>query len=199
MFLEKLMKIEKKKLLFLFSSVIILTNRFWGINVNIYMKYIISGIWCFFLVIILIKNDSFRVRNIRRQFPLMLFPILFMSAYAIIIWVLKSNDIIVNAPRLASTVLYMCLAWGFAGIGYYYFGKKSIDYIFYAGCISYFFGSVLCLLFQHGINGIVFYVRSLIFGEENAATFIMEVHDLTFAMGFFFLYYLSPGTRMNTA
>lgn len=190
MILERLMKIEKKKLLFLVSAVIVMTLRFWGINVNFFIKYIISGIWCFFLIIILIKNSSFRAKNIRKQFILMVFPVFFMSAYAIIIWVVKSNNIIENAPRLVSTVLYMCLAWGFASIGYYYFGKKSIDYLFYAGCISYFLGSVLCLIFQYGVSGIILYVQSLVFGVENSANFVMEVHDLTFAMGIFFLYYL---------
>lgn len=190
MLLEKLTKIEIKKLLFLLSAVVFLTLRFWGINMNLYVKYIIAGIWCFFLVIILIKDNGFRAKNIRRQFFLMVFPLLFMSAYAIILWVLKSNNLINHVPRLASEVLYMCLTWGFASIGYYYFGKKSIDYLFYAGCISYFFGSVLCLVVKYGANGIVLYVKSLILGVDSTANYIMEVHDLTFAMGLFFLYYL---------
>lgn len=190
MLLEKLLKIEKKKLLFIISASIAMTLRFWGINMNIYVKYIISGIWCFFLIIILVKNNSFRARNIRRQYFLMVLPIIIMSIYALIVWSLTSSNIIESVPRLSSTVLYMCLAWGFAGIGYYYFGKKSIDYLFYAGCISYFFGSVLCLVLQHGINGIVLYTQNLVTGVDSPFAFVMEVHDLTFAMGLFFLYYL---------
>lgn len=184
------MKIEKKKFLFLVSAVLILTVRFWGININMYIKYIISGIWCFFLVFILIKNNSFRARNIRRQFFLMALPIFIIFAYTIILWIIKSNNIVEHIPRLTSTIVFMCLPCGFAGIGYYYFGKKSIDYLFYASCVSYFFGSVLCLIFQYGINGILYYVESMILGVDSPINFVMEVHDLTFAMGLFFLYYL---------
>lgn len=190
MMLENLMKVDKKKVLFLVSAILIMTIRFWGINMNIYIKYIISGIWCFFLIIILIKNNSFRARNIRRQLFLMALPILVISVYAIIIWLIKSNIGMEHISRLVSTFLYLCLPWGFVGIGYYYFGKKSIDYLFYAGCISYFVGSVLGLIIRYGMNGILAYVQSLITGEESSANFIMEVHDLTFAMGLFFLYYL---------
>lgn len=190
MMLEKLMRIEKKKLLFLISAVLILTIRFWGINMNIYIKYIISGIWCFFLIFILIKNNSFRARNIKRQLFLMTLPIFAISVYAIIIWTINSNNSIEHTSRLVSTFLYLCLPWGFVSMGYYYFGKKSIDYLFYAGCISYFIGSILGLIVQYGINGILTYTQSLISGVDSSANFIMEVHDLTFAMGLFLLYYL---------
>ena len=63
------------------------------------------------------------------------------------------------------------------------FGEKSIDVLFYAGVTSYTLGSIIPLIFNYGVREIGLYLISAITGANTAASYMMEVHDLTFAMG----------------
>lgn len=71
--------------------------------------------------------------------------------------------------------LWILFVWG-----------KSIDVLFYAGVTSYTLGSIIPLIFNYGVREIGLYLISAITGANTAASYMMEVHDLTFAMGLFF-------------
>ena len=84
----------------------------------------------------------------------------------------------------------MSLVYTYACTAIYLFYEKGVDILFWAGVCSYACGSVLYLITSYGISGLNSYIRTLIFGENSVANYAMEVHDLTFAMGNLFLFYL---------
>ena len=117
-------------------------------------------------------------------------PYLVFLIYTLIIWGFADNVIFRNYTRLASTILYLIFAWGFVCYGFYLFGKRALDYLFFAGVVSYVLGSIFPLAFYYGPVYVLQYFVNCLIGKEAAGSYYMEVHDLTFAMGFFFLYYL---------
>lgn len=181
-----------KKLLFIISSAIIFTSRFWGKNTSYNIRYALMLIWSLYFVM---SYFSFHEMNekkkiIRSNFFLVVAPFFAFFAYTLFLWLGESGVSFANYTRLCSTFLHLILAYGYACTAIYLFREKGINHLFWAGVCSYVFGSVLYLIFSFGLSGLNSYVRTLILGEESIANYAMEVHDLTFAMGIFFLYYL---------
>ncbi len=190
------LKINRAQIPFFVSGIIIFTGRFNGININQYIKYIIAGVWAlyYFVAAFMNQNHKSNKSDIRRQvrghFWLMISPFLFIGIYTLCIWGVNGAASFGNFTRLCSTILYLIIAWGFAGCGYYLYGKKTIDILFWAGVASYFLGSIIPLIAGYGFNEIGRYLVSTVTGINTAVSYMMEVHDLTFAMGLFFLYYV---------
>lgn len=177
------------------SGVIVFTNRFNGSDVNYSIKYIIAGIWALYYAAIVISTQrngrrSEKFKRIQDHYWLMIAPFLAFGIYTVFVWMFNEDVSIGNYTRLASTILYLAIAWGFASCGYYLFGRKSIDILFYAGVTSYVCGSIIPLIFNYGIQEIWKYLAGIATGTNTTASYMMEVHDLTFAMGLFFLYYI---------
>lgn len=161
-------------------------------NISFYFQIGIEALWTLYLLANwAVSNNSFCKKNIALNYKLISIPILVMAAYAMIIWAFNSDIQLRNYTRLISTCLQLLFAWGFGASGYYLFKDKVIDYIFIAGILSYVLGSIVCFIWRFGFNDFAIYIWNLILGIENTelAEYIMEVHDLTFAMGLFFLFY----------
>ncbi|MDV4899300.1 hypothetical protein NNG62_10720 [Enterococcus faecium] len=136
------------------------------------------------------REKTYKKYVIKNNFWLTIMPFVIFSIYTLIIWGIGSNAEFENFIKLCSTLLYLILAYGYACTAFYLFKAEGIDFIFWSGVISYMSGSVFYLIVSYGLNGLISYIKSLITGETNTANFAMEVHDLTFAMGVFFLYYV---------
>ena len=180
-----------KKMLFILSSTIILTSRFWGVNINYIIRYSLMAIWDLYIAL---SYFAFRQPNkcrrvIKTNFNKIITSFIVFFLYTILLWMIKSNANSANLTRLCSTFLYLILFYGYACTAIYLFREKGIDYLFCAGVLSYSCGSILYLLVNYGVLGIIAYISSLIHGVASVANYAMEVHDLTFSMGFFFLYY----------
>lgn len=180
-----------KKMLFILSSTIILTSRFWGVNTNYIIRYSLMAIWDLYIVLsyFAFRRPNERRRVIKTNFKLMITPYIVFCVYTIFLWMIKSNANFGNFTRLCSTLLYLVLSYGYACTAIYLFREKGIDHLFWAGVLSYSCGSILYLLVNYGVSGVNAYMSSLIHGVDSVANYAMEVHDLTFSMGLFFLYY----------
>lgn len=181
-----------KKLFFIVSSAIILTTRFWGVNTSYILRYSLMAMWNLYFVLSYFsyRRTSSTKKVIKYNFWWMIIPFASFFLYTLFLWGIKSNVTFANFTRLCSTFLYLILSYGYACTAIYLFREKGIDYVFWSGVFSYFCGSVLYLLVTYGFSGISAYIRSLILGENSIANYAMEVHDLTFAMGIFLLYYV---------
>lgn len=168
-------------------------------SVPVNLRYLVMAIWgLYFLACYTMSRTKTITKNtIAENLKLMSVPVILMAINALIVWLFLEGVSLRNYTRLASTCIYLFLAWGFGASGYYLFKDKVIDYLFEAGVWSYFVGSVLPLIINNGIGGIILYGRALILGEENNANYLMEVHDLTFAMGLFFLFYMFCDKRQD--
>lgn len=185
------MIISVNVLMYFLSSIIVLTTRFWGVNTNANVRYIVMAVWALYLLLNYTKSISHRFEKklINDAFGTMMVPYVIIGTYTIGIWIFSGNVVLGNYTRLCSTLLYLVLSWLYACAGIYFFGKKGIDYLFWAGGCSYTLGSIACLLFTQGGSGLLQYLKGLAMGVDTSANYIMEVHDLTFAMGLFFIYY----------
>lgn len=185
------MKINLFKIFFVISTILCITNRFWGIDIWIYLKYFVAIIWIFMMFIDLIKkNADISINNkIAQQLYLMILPLIVIFIYTLLIWVFKDINVSIrNFTRLCSTILYLIIAYLYALSGIHFFRKKTIDYIFISFCISYLFGSIIPFIINYhdGFENIF----SAIIIQTDYNRQYLEVHDLTFAAGMLLLYYL---------
>lgn len=185
------LKIRKGQILFFLSGIIIFTGRFNGVNVNQYIKYIVAGVWGGFYVasVLAYRQKTKKKSDIQRHTYLMVLPFVTFFVYTLSIWILNGNAGIRNFTRLCSTILYLIIAWSFACCGYFLFGRQTVDILFWSGVCSYTLGSIIPLIWNYGIDGPGQYLLSIIMQSDISSSYMMEVHDLTFAMGLFFLYY----------
>ena len=186
----KTVKFSINGLAYFVFSILVLTDKFWGYEINSNYKYVIALPWVMWFLITIYKKQNEKAFCCRKIFIVYAFPILIMFFYALLIWLFKSDVRLDNYFKLFRTVIKIFIAWGYVCAGYYKFKEKSIDILFAAACASYFFGSVICLLKENGLSGFTLYVRSLINSGYSDADKIMEVHGLTFAAGIFALYYI---------
>ena len=186
----KTVKFSINGLAYFVFSILVLTDKFWGYEINSNYKYVIALPWVMWFLITIYKKQNEKAFCCRKIFIVYAFPILIMFFYALLIWLFKSDVRLDNYFKLFRTVIKIFIAWGYVCAGYYKFKEKSIDILFAAACASYFFGSVICLLKENGLSGFTLYVRSLINSGNSDADKIMEVHGLTFAAGIFALYYI---------
>lgn len=187
-------KIKPVDLLYFLSAIFVFTSRFNGVNVNNYARYFVCLCWLIYLCIKLYKMSPVNQLAYQCSYHMfyMMLPYLVMAGYTLILWCFEMNDVIFrNYTRLASTLLYLFLAFSFISVGYLLFQKKVIDVLFWSTIISYSLGSILSGIFELGFLNIFRYFLSIFTNSEAAdINYFFEIHDITFSMGIFFIYYL---------
>ena len=194
------MKVNIRAIPYIMASVIVVNSRIWSINIPYYIQCGVMFLWTSYLLLkLLVNTKTLYKKVIYLNITLIAAPIVIMALYALIIWSFKSNIVFRNYTRLASTCVQLFLAWGFGASGYYLFKDKAIDYIFIGGVISYLSGSVLYVIWKYGFNNLMMYMWDTLLMRDSLweINFAMEVHDLTFAMGLFFLFYSFCDKRKN--
>lgn len=114
----------------------------------------------------------------------------FMMIYSLIIWILGFTDLS-SIMRGGSKMGFQMIAVLVAISGAYLFGKESIKLFLIAFCIS----NALIMLIEMPRFGFGASVSSLVhaivtFGDAKGYARTLEIHDLTFIMGQFSIYYL---------
>lgn len=114
----------------------------------------------------------------------------FIMIYSLIIWVLGFTDIS-SIVRGGSKLAFQMIAVLVAISGVYIFGKESIKLFFIAFCVC----NALIMLIEMPRFGFAASISSLIhsivtFGDAKGYARTLEIHDLTFIMGQFAIYYL---------
>lgn len=114
----------------------------------------------------------------------------FIIVYSLIIWILGFTDS-TSMMRGVSKLAFQMIAIFVAISGVYLFGRESVKLFLIAFCIA----NVLIMLIEMPRFGFAESVSSLIhsvvtFGEAKGFARTLEIHDLTFVMGQFALYYL---------
>ncbi|HHN6289995.1 TPA: hypothetical protein ACRRK4_002837, partial [Enterococcus faecium] len=117
-----------KKMLFMVSTIIVLTSRFWGINTSLSMRYFIMAIWdlYFMLSYFSYREKTYKKYVIKNNFWLTIMPFVIFSIYTLIIWGIGSNAEFENFIKLCSTLLYLILAYGYACTAFYLFKAEGI-------------------------------------------------------------------------
>ena len=114
----------------------------------------------------------------------------FIMLYSLIVWVLGFTDIS-SIARGGSKLAFQMTAILVAVSGVYLFGKESIKLFLIAFCVC----NALIMLIEMPKFGFAASISSLIhamvtFGDAKGYARTLEIHDLTFIMGQFSIYYL---------
>lgn len=109
--------------------------------------------------------------------------------YSLLLWVFKWDipefGVIAN---LFTSNIYIIISILFAAALYCQFGKKGMGLFLKCAFISYFVGSILSILVKFGLKNTIICLLTSV-PPVFKMGFIMEVNDLTFAVGVIFLYY----------
>lgn len=167
--------------------IVFFTKRFWGIEVPWFVCPVLALIGILFIIIMKRGKIKFGA-VVKYNLRFMIIPIILNISYSFFVWFLKGfpeKDVIRN---LFTSNLYLVIYIVFSVSMYIMFGKKAIDIAFGSACISYVIGSVFAIIVKFGVGASLKYLLTSIVNQPELL-YTMEVHDLTFAFGIFFLYY----------
>lgn len=185
---------DRRRMLYCASAAIAFTDLYAGYTTTAIFRYLIYALWICYAMVDAYRNGIISLaltKRIAKHLLLMLLPLAVMVVYTFVLWQFRDDVEFKNYTRMCSTCLYLFLAYGFAGVGYYYFRKKVIDDMLISAVISYCLSAVLPALMISGPVEFVKYIGCLLIGADySGPIYGMEVHDLTFAVGFLFLYFL---------
>ncbi len=136
------------------------------------------------------KNDYHSLKKILVPIIMYVAMLVMIMLYSLIIWVLGFAEVS-SIMRGGSKLLFQLIAVLVAVSGVYLFGKESIKLFLISFCLC----NALIMLIEMPRFGIVASISSLIhaivtFGDAKGYARTLEIHDLTFIMGQFFVYYV---------
>lgn len=185
---------DRRRMLYCASAAIAFTDLYAGHTTTAVFRYLIYALWIAYAVVEVFRNGVLfpaRMKLLIKHLLLMLIPLAVMVIYTVILWQFRDDVEFKNYTRMCSTCLYLFLAYGFAGVGYYYFKKEVLNHLLLSAVLSYFFSAILPTLLISGPVEFLKYMGCLLTGADYSGNIIgLEVHDLTFAVGFLFLYYV---------
>ena len=189
------MKIKLNVLIYIIITTLNVTFKFNGVTVKPILKYILSLLWIAYTIPYIFKKKK-ENKIAKIHFKYAIIPLAAMFIYTIFLWITGISRVenIRYVTRLISTVGYLGICILYACISYIVLGKKIIDYTWYSLIISYFFGFICMAFFESPVDTLR-YMFTL--KDTVQITKIFEVHDLTFAMGFFLIYFVYFGKKEN--
>ncbi len=182
------------KYLYIFSLTYAFIDKFGFIRFPYFAKYGIAAFWILYAISISKNNRSVivKIANVyARPIYLCLFAtLLFWCVSLPLDWSFHyftrfSSNVFVSIITVFSSISATCI-----------FKKETLDYTFYALCLSVLLCCLNCVL-TFGLGPFVYvcihmieYVNFEFYGTYNCVGYFLEVHDATFAFGLFFLYFL---------
>jgi len=193
-------KLRRTNFFYIISLIYIFVNSYSSGGVNSIIGYLIMMIWSIRLCLYYENARNPVTRNnlnkVIKQLRYFIAPYLGMGLYTFILWVFQNDIAWVNYTRLASTIIYYILGVGFVACGWMIFQERLCDMIFVTGAFVYATVFVIPDIVSSGLIGFfkyVFIMNIQLKGSANQFITLgrpLEIHDLTFAYGLIFLYYL---------
>jgi hypothetical protein len=163
----------------------VLNNAYGGLPKAIALGTIV----CAFLNF-LVTADFSKLRKAMGYFPIFL---LLIAVYAIVsmyIWITDFSDA-ASISRAGQKILFQVITIIYAVFMCYLFEDKAINYLFFSMCAT---NTAIMLLEmpKYGIKESIISVVTCIVTFGNAEGFVraLEIHDITFLFGQFFIYYV---------
>ena len=186
-------KINYRELIFIIFSIICGISKFYPYNVESYFTYTIAVIWILYSYSI--RGNKENVITAKFHQKLFSNPIICMSIYTFCLWFIKkpngSGATLGYYTRLLSNSLFLIITSLFICRAYVIFGRKSLELLWISMILSY---SILGIFRAVVHCGVLTIFRSVfLFQDIIEVNNYLEVHDLTFALGFFLLFYVVFG------
>ena len=191
--------------IFIFCIAFIPTGGVFGIDLNYCIRYILGAIWCIVGVQLISnrKNKAIDGWIIKNYYSFLLIPFIIMIIHLPIVYFIYNQHFdgaVFN--RIISYFIQRCILLAIPLVAALYFKRNAIKYTFYALCIDYSL-VIINAIIKYGIGSFVKFALSAWKDEwnewqaSNSIASALEVHDLTFAFGFFVLYYLLFSEQKN--
>ena len=153
-------------------------------------KVIVLGtIVCAFLNF-LVTSDFAKLRKAVSYFPVFLLLIAVYFLISLFIWITDFSKT-VSISRAGQKILFQTITIIYCVFMCYLFEDRAIDYLFFSMCTTN-AGIMLLELPKYGLQQSISSVVTcfVTFGEAEGFMRAMEIHDITFLFGQFFVYYM---------
>ena len=163
----------------------VLNNAYGGLPKAI----VLGSILCAFLNF-LVCADFGKLRKAMSFFPIFLIPIAVYTVVSMYIWVTDFSQV-ASIGRAWEKILFQTITIIYAVFMCYLLEERAINYLFFSMCAV----NTAIMLLEMPKYGIAESISSVVtciitFGEAEGFVRALEIHDITFLFGQFFVYYM---------
>lgn len=193
----KSISIKPKECVFVLFALLCGVSKLYPFTINAYWTYTLACLWIIWSYNYK-KKDGNRILG-KLHLRLFVIPIIVMCLYTIVIWFVSSpsgiGGVIEYYSRLFSNTFFLIITSFFIYRAYRIFGTRCLDLLWISMILSYSFLGIFRAIIKCGIMNII---RSVfLFQDLVDVNNYLEVHDLTFALGFFLIFFLVFGKKCN--
>ncbi len=163
----------------------VLNNAYGGLPKAI----VLGAIVCAFMYF-LVSADFGKLRKAMSFFPILLIPIAVYIVISMYIWITDFSQV-ASISRAWEKILFQTITIIYAIFMCYLLEERAINYLFFSMCAV----NTAIMLLEMPKYGIAESISSVVtciitFGEAEGFVRALEIHDITFLFGQFFIYYL---------
>ena len=170
----------------------VLNNAYGGLPKAI----VLGAIACAFMYL-LVSADFGKLRKAMSFFPIFLIPIAVYIVISMYIWITDFSQV-ASISRAWEKILFQTITIIYAVFMCYLLEERAINYLFFSMCAV----NTAIMLLEMPKYGIAESISSVVtcivtFGEAEGFVRALEIHDITFLFGQFFVYYMmfAPKSR----
>ena len=163
----------------------VLNNAYGGLPKAI----VLGAIVCAFMYF-LVSADFGKLRKAMSFFPIFLIPIAGYTVVSMYIWVTDFSQV-ASIGRAGEKILFQTITIIYAVLMCYLLEERAVNYLFFSMCAV----NTAIMLLEMPKYGIAESISSVVtcivtFGEAEGFVRALEIHDITFLFGQFFVYYM---------
>ena len=147
----------------------------------------------------LVAADFIKIKKAMGYFPIFLILIAVYLLVSMYIWITDLSNV-ASISRAGQKILFQTITIIYAVFMCYLFEDKAVNYLFFSMCAT---NAAIMLLEmpKYGIKESIVSVITCIVTFGNAEGFVrsLEIHDITFLFGQFFIYYLLFAPKTNAS
>ncbi len=171
----------------------VLNNAYGGLPKVIVLGTIICAFMCFLVV-----ADFAKFKKAVRFFPILLIPIVVYVVISLYIWITDLSQA-ATISRAGQKILYQTITIIYTVFMCYLFEDKAVNYLFFSMCAV----NTAIIILEIPKYGFVESISSVVtgiitFGEAEGFMRALEIHDITFLFGQFFIYYVMFAPKSST-
>ena len=172
----------------------VLNNAYGGLPKAI----VLGAIVCAFMYF-LVSADFGKLRKAMSFFPIFLLPIAVYIVISMYIWITDFSQV-ASISRAWEKILFQTITIIYAVFMCYLLEERAVNYLFFSMCAV----NTAIMLLEMPKYGIAESITSVVtcivtFGEAEGFVRALEIHDITFLFGQFFVYYMmfAPKSRKS--
>ncbi len=190
-------RITRKEMVFLIFAIICGISKLEPYRVSEYFSNTIALIW-----ILLSFNTGRHLGNSNNaifHIKLAILPLVFMIVYTLFNWAffppIGAANTLGYYTRMLSTNFFLVVSFIFICRAYIVFGKRTLELVWMSMILSYSFIHIPNAIIHCGLVNVI--KNMIISNDANGVNQYLEIHDLIFALGFFFIFFIVCGREFN--